>query len=744
MLLYMYGCVYVVLNQLFAYKYGVLVVIAFPGHEAYQYVAAKGYFAVLGACAVRQHVAYLHLVAHVHYGALVDAGALVGTLELDELIRMANAACILGHYLIGCNVDNRCILVRNYHNAGIVRSLVFHAGANHRRFWHEQRNRLALHVRSHQRAVSVVVFKEGYHCRCNGYQLLGRNVHVMHLLGRYFDYFIQPAGYDVILSEPGIALLCGNGGLVRLRNYEVVLFVRSQVYYVAADGMVLAVHLPVRRLYKAVLIDARICGKRVYKAYVRTFRGFNGAHASIMRIVNVSHVECGAVAVQTAGAECAQPALMRKLRQRVCLVHELGKLAGSEEFLYRRCNGADIYKVAGHGGFHVLYAHALAHNALKPGHTNADLVLQQLAYAPYTAVAQMVNVVRAADAVIHADKVAYAGYHIIGQDVPGYKVVNMLLQQGLELFLVHALAFLEQLHERGVMHPFVKACFFGIEAEEMLGVHEQIAKNLYALILRRDEYAAHAGVLYAFGGLRAYALAGFNYYFAGGGVYNIVCAYMSGYAGGKAQLLIELIAAYAGQVVAAVKEQCVQQAPCAFLRGGLAGTLTLVYLYKTVLNALGSILIKSVHQPFFFAHQFDYFGIGAVAQCAQQRGYVNLALAVYLNVQHFAGIGFVFQPCAAVRYYLGGIKILAQLIYAAGIIYARRTHKLADYNPFSAVYDKGALLGHEREIAHEHRLLLYFSGFLIDKPDQYLQGRAVINVPFFAFLNGVFGMVKID
>ena len=149
MLLYMYGCVYVVLNQLFAYKYGVLVVVTLPGHETYQYVAAKGYFAVLGACAVRQHVAYLHLVAHVHYGALVDAGALVGTLELDEFICMANAACILGHYLIGCNVDNRCILVRNYHNAGIVRSLVFHAGANHGRFWHEQRNRLALHVRSH-------------------------------------------------------------------------------------------------------------------------------------------------------------------------------------------------------------------------------------------------------------------------------------------------------------------------------------------------------------------------------------------------------------------------------------------------------------------------------------------------------------------------------------------------------------------------------------------------------------------
>ena len=55
--------------------------------------------------------------------------------------------------------------------------------------------------------------------------------------------------------------------------------------------------------------------------------------------------------------------------------------------------------------------------------------------------------------------------------------------------------------------------------------------------------AAHAGVLYAFGGLGTYAFAGFNYYFAGGGVYNIVCAYLSGYAGGKAQLFIELIAA---------------------------------------------------------------------------------------------------------------------------------------------------------------------------------------------------------
>ena len=45
------------LNQLFGQQNGVLVVVAFPGHEADEDVAAQRDFAVVGGRAIRQQVA---------------------------------------------------------------------------------------------------------------------------------------------------------------------------------------------------------------------------------------------------------------------------------------------------------------------------------------------------------------------------------------------------------------------------------------------------------------------------------------------------------------------------------------------------------------------------------------------------------------------------------------------------------------------------------------------------------------
>jgi len=52
-------------------------------------------------------------------------------------------------------------------------------GANERRFALDERNRLALHVRTHQRAVGVVVFEKRNQAGSHGNELLRRNVHVV-------------------------------------------------------------------------------------------------------------------------------------------------------------------------------------------------------------------------------------------------------------------------------------------------------------------------------------------------------------------------------------------------------------------------------------------------------------------------------------------------------------------------------------------------------------------------------------
>ncbi len=78
--------VVVFLDQLFGDHDGVFEVVAAPGHERHQHVAAERQFAQIGARTVGQNVALLHPLALEHDRLLADAGVLVRALELGELI----------------------------------------------------------------------------------------------------------------------------------------------------------------------------------------------------------------------------------------------------------------------------------------------------------------------------------------------------------------------------------------------------------------------------------------------------------------------------------------------------------------------------------------------------------------------------------------------------------------------------------------------------------------------------------
>src|SRR5207245_2049312 len=60
-------------------------------------------------------------------------------------------------------------------------------------------------------------------------------------------------------------------------------------------------HLPVRRLDEAELVDARVARQRRDEADVRTFRRFNWTDASVMRRVHIADLEPRPLARQTAG-----------------------------------------------------------------------------------------------------------------------------------------------------------------------------------------------------------------------------------------------------------------------------------------------------------------------------------------------------------------------------------------------------------------------------------------------------------
>ena len=162
----------------------------------------------------------------------------------------------------------------------------------------------------------------------------------------------------------------------------------------------LAGDLAVRALDEAVLVDAGIGRERVDQADIRAFRRLDRADAAVMRRMHVAHFEAGALARQTARSKGRKAALVGDFRQRVGLVHELRELRGAEELAHRRRRRLGVDQVVRHHGVDVDRAHALADRALHAQQADAVLVLHQLADRADAAVAEMVDVVDFAAAVL--------------------------------------------------------------------------------------------------------------------------------------------------------------------------------------------------------------------------------------------------------------------------------------------------------------------------------------------------------
>ncbi len=111
-----------------------------------------------------------HPLALLHNRLLVDAGVLVRALEFGELIDVAaHFARKLHRMMLALDAHNDAfgidriddsVALGQDHRARIARRDTFHARADNRSLSPQQRHRLALHVRAHQRAVGVVVFQE--------------------------------------------------------------------------------------------------------------------------------------------------------------------------------------------------------------------------------------------------------------------------------------------------------------------------------------------------------------------------------------------------------------------------------------------------------------------------------------------------------------------------------------------------------------------------------------------------------
>ena len=186
---------------------------------------------IFGRRTVGDDLAGLDRVTDLHQRTLVDAGVLVRALELHQRVDVDAGFARL--QLAGdANDDTRRVdLVDDARaagrdgSAGIARDRLFHAGADERRLGLDQRHRLALHVRAHQRAVGVVVLEERNERGRDRHQLLGTDVHQRDLVARSDQELAVAAGRDDVLDEGAVLVELG----VRLGDRVLRLFHRGKV-----------------------------------------------------------------------------------------------------------------------------------------------------------------------------------------------------------------------------------------------------------------------------------------------------------------------------------------------------------------------------------------------------------------------------------------------------------------------------------------------------------------------------------
>src|SRR5690606_30614272 len=307
---------------------GVLEVVAVPGHEGDAHVLAEGQFAEIDGGAIGEDIALGHHIAALDDGALVDAGVLVGPGVLDEVVDVDTGVAGLDlvvvdphHDAAGIDVLDHSAALGHHAHTGIPGHDPLDTGAHQGLLGTQGGHRLALHVRSHQCAVGVIVLEERNQRGGNGYHLTGGHVHVIHFLGRLDGELAHVAHGHQLLGQLTLGIDAGGG----LGDDVLALLDGGQVLDLV--GHLAIDHLAVGRLDEAVVVGAGIGGQGVDQPDVRAFRGLDGTYPAVVGRVHVAHLEAGALAGQTAGAQGGNPALVGDLGQRVVLIHELGQLA---------------------------------------------------------------------------------------------------------------------------------------------------------------------------------------------------------------------------------------------------------------------------------------------------------------------------------------------------------------------------------------------------------------------------------
>src|SRR4051794_5062562 len=690
---------HVVFDQTLAEDDRVLEVVTLPRHQGDEQVLAERELAMIGRRAVGDDRALHDLVAFLDQRAVVDARVLVAAAELAQRVHPLAAGLAFADRLVhdrdrrSADLDDLTVAGGLDEVGGVASDPVLDPGTDVRRLGADQRDRLLLHVGAHEGAVGVVVLEERDQRRADRDDLLRADVHQLHFVGghrgdvgrgaeealglEHLAKIFEAGGLRAATHEDALVLerAVGVDRRVRLGDDVVLFFVGGHV----ADltGHLAVLDDPVRRLDEAVGVDPGEGAEGADQADVRAFRCLDRAHAAVVAEVHVADFESGALTAEAARTECRQTAPVGHARQWVDLVHELRQLRGAEELLDRSDDGTNVDERGRGDCLDVLRCHALPNDALHAAEADAHLVLDELADAADAAVGEVVLVVEAVTGFLldEVQHVADRGDDLVGaQDV---RVVGVA---------VHA--------------PLGRVVALAAE------VGAELAGALAEQFVELGDFAA--------------------------------------------ELAVELVAADAAEVVSTVFEECVAEVgACRLDRRGLAGTGPLVDLDECLVLSRSDVL-------FLLPLTFEEIELGnealeeprsmlfVVPAGTQQREDAHAALAGDACAGGDVLAGLVLdvelQPFTTVRMNCPLDElVLAEVAQPEALArledHTGAAHELRHDHPLGAVDDEGALLGHHREVAHEHGLLFDLAGVAIHEPGAHEDRRAVGHVLLFALVD---------
>ena len=477
-----------------------------------------------------------------------------------------------------------------------------------------------------------------------------------------------------------------------------------------------------------------------------------------MRRVNVADFESRALTRQTARPKCRETALVRDLRQRVGLVHELRQLRRSEELANRGHHRLGVHQVVRHRRRHFLvHAHLFLDGAFHADQADAELVLQQLAYRANAAVAEVIDVVHRADVLAQLEQVADGSVEV-------FRLQRAVVEVGRVFALEQLDVELQAAHPREVVLPRIEEHSVeqrsrGVERRRI--ARTQLAVDLDQRFLRRlDRIAAqrladdraHVVALgeeqVQFGNVGFEHLrqlvggqlgVGFQQHFAGGGVDHV--------GRNKRAFQVRGVDFDLGNLVLVDFLHHRRRDLAAGVRD-LFATLGRDLVRQLHAQQVGGLVDAGLQRPVqLVVAQSDAIDgveraqnvlVGAQSQRPQEDASQELALAVDAHVQDVLLVVLELDPRTAVR------NDLAQEVGAVvrGLEeHARRAVQLADDHALGAVDDEGAVLRHQRNVAEEDFLLLHVADgavaglrvLVVDRePHGDLQRRGVRHAALFA------------